>query len=55
LADLYDPLAMPPNLLKAHERLDRAVVKLYGFAKDLTEPEIVAELMERYGALAGGG
>ena len=27
LADLYDPLAMPPELLKAHTELDRAVEK----------------------------
>ncbi|MCL2075210.1 MAG: class I SAM-dependent DNA methyltransferase [Betaproteobacteria bacterium] len=47
LADLYDPLTMPPNLLKAHNNLDRAVMKLYGFAKDMTEAEIVAALMER--------
>jgi hypothetical protein len=52
LADLYDPLAMPPNLLKAHERLDRAVVKLYGFAKDVEEAEVVGELMEMYNQLA---
>jgi hypothetical protein len=28
LADLYDPLTMPPELLKAHQNLDRAVMKL---------------------------
>ncbi|MDR0498230.1 MAG: hypothetical protein LBH03_00660, partial [Holophagales bacterium] len=47
-ADLYDPLAMPPELLKAHNALDRAVLKLYGFGKEMTEPEIVGELMENY-------
>jgi len=47
-ADLYDPLTMPRELLRAHQALDRAVVKLYGFAKGITEPEIVAELMTRY-------
>ena len=51
LADLYDPLAMPPELLKAHQRLDSAVMKLYGFAKDASEPAIVAELMELYQGL----
>ena len=52
LADLYDPLTMPPNLLKAHQNLDRAVMKLYGFSvKDTTEAECVAALMERYQAL----
>jgi hypothetical protein len=42
---------MPPQLLKAHQNLDRAVMKLYGFNKDATEAEIVAALMERYGKL----
>jgi len=54
LADLYDPLTMPPELLKAHQNLDRTVVKLYGFAnKDTTETEIVAALMERYQNIVG--
>lgn len=48
LADLYDPQTMPPELLKSHEKLDRAVMKLYGFGKDTTEPQIVEELMKRY-------
>jgi len=51
LADLYDPLTMPPELLKAHQNLDRAVMKLYGFSPKITEAEIVAELMGRYQAL----
>jgi len=54
LADLYDPLIMPQELLNAHKELDRAVMKLYGFSKDTTEPAIVAALMERYRELAGG-
>ena len=29
LADLYDPLAMPPDLVKAHADLDRAVDRCY--------------------------
>jgi hypothetical protein len=29
LADLYDPLAMPPALAKAHSQLDRAVERCY--------------------------
>jgi len=48
LADLYDPLTMPPELLKAHRDLDRAVLKLYAFPKDTTEPQCVAALMELY-------
>jgi len=53
LADLYDPLTMPQELLKAHQNLDRAVMKLYGFTKDVSEAFIVAELMERYRGLVG--
>ena len=30
LADLYDPLTMPPVLLKAHQQLDKAVDAAYG-------------------------
>ena len=48
LADLYDPLTMPPELLKAHQALDRAVMKLYKFKQDMSEPAIVAALMEMY-------
>jgi hypothetical protein len=48
LADLYDPLTMPPVLLKAHQALDKAVMKLYKFGRDMSESEIVAELMGRY-------
>jgi hypothetical protein len=29
LADLYDPNFMPPDLRKAHKKLDKAVDKLY--------------------------
>jgi len=48
LVDLYDPLTMPPELLKAHRALDAAVMKSYGFDAKATEAEIVADLMERY-------
>lgn len=48
LADLYDPLIMPPELRKAHEANDRAVMKAYGFSPDMEESEIVAALMKMY-------
>ena len=48
LADLYDELTMPPELRKAHQANDRAVMKAYGFKKDLSESAIVAELMKMY-------
>ena len=48
LADLYDPLTMPPDLLKAHKALDKAVMELYGYSPNMRESEIVADLMVRY-------
>jgi len=48
LADLYDPLTMPPALLKAHQTLDRSVDIAYGKKKFSTESERVSFLFERY-------
>lgn len=49
LADLYDEIAMPPELRKAHQQNDRAVMQAYGFdVKTTTETTCVAELMRRY-------
>ena len=48
LADLYDPLTMPPELVKAHQTLDRAVDAAYGKTTFKTEAERVAFLFERY-------
>lgn len=47
LADLYDPLATPPDLLKAHHDLDKAVDKAYG-KNFKTDEERVAFLFELY-------
>jgi hypothetical protein len=55
LADLYDPLTMPPELRKAHQANDKAVMKLYGFAPGKTsEADCVAALMARYRAMTSG-
>ena len=48
LADLYDPLTMPPDLRAAHEANDRAVLAAYGLKPDTPEPEIVAHLFKLY-------
>ncbi len=49
LADLYDEIAMPPELRKAHQFNDKAVMQAYGFSiKDTTEESCVAELMKMY-------
>ncbi len=42
---------MPPELRHAHQKNDRAVMQTYGFAPDMEESAIVAELMKRYNAL----
>jgi hypothetical protein len=49
LADLYDPLTMPAELLKAHRENDRAVMEAYGFnVGTMSEEDCVAELMKMY-------
>ena len=49
LADLYDEVLMPPELRKAHQANDRAVMEAYGFWGKLnTESECVAQLMKMY-------
>lgn len=49
LADLYDELTMPPELRKAHQDNDRAVMQAYGFdVKTMTESKCVAELFKLY-------
>lgn len=49
LADLYDEVTMPPELRKAHQANDKAVMQAYGFWGKLnTETACVAELMKMY-------
>jgi len=48
LADLYDPLTMPPALIKAHQVLDRAVDAAYGVRAFNSEAQRVAFLFEQY-------
>lgn len=49
LADLYNELTMPPELRKAHQENDKAVMESYGFDwRKMTESECVAELMKLY-------
>ena len=49
LADLYDEVTMPPELRKAHQDNDRAVMQAYGFVPGKTsESECVARLFEMY-------
>jgi hypothetical protein len=48
LADLYDPLTMPPDLLAAHKVLDKAVDTCYGVKGFKSEPERLEFLFELY-------
>ena len=53
LADLYNETLMPPELRKAHQANDRAVMLAYGFdVGHMTEAACVAELMKMYRTLA---
>ena len=54
LADLYDELTMPKELLDAHRQNDRAVMEAYGFPvnNEFTESLCVAELLKMYQALS---
>ena len=52
LADLYDEVTMPPELRKAHQQNDKAVMDAYGFVvgtpERTSESDCVAALMRRY-------
>jgi type I restriction-modification system DNA methylase subunit len=52
LAALYDPLTMPKELLKAHQKLDKAVESAYGRSFD-DDSQRVAYLFELYQKLTG--
>ncbi|MCX7257393.1 MAG: class I SAM-dependent DNA methyltransferase [Polaromonas sp.] len=58
LADLYDPLTMPPALVKAHQKLDAAVDKAYelgggkkSYQNDAERVAYLFELYQRYTSL----
>ena len=55
LADLYDEVTMPPELRRAHQQNDRAVMEAYGFpvSRDFTESDCVARLFELYQKMVG--
>jgi hypothetical protein len=53
LADMYDPLLMPPDLVRAHAELDRAVDRCYRaapFTSDRQRVEFLFALYEQYAA-----
>jgi len=51
LANLYDPLTMPPDLVKAHQKLDTVVDAAYGYKGATTDAARVAFLFTRYQTL----
>ena len=53
LADLYDPLTMPPELVKAHAKLDKAVDAAYRYKGANSDAERVAFLFGLYQDLIG--
>jgi type I restriction-modification system DNA methylase subunit len=58
LADLYDPVTMPPDLVKAHQALDKAVDLCYrpqAFGTELARIEFLFGLYEQYTAPMFGG
>ena len=48
MADLYKDISLTPELRKAHEENDKAVLKAYGLNVKSSESEIVAHLMKLY-------
>jgi type I restriction-modification system DNA methylase subunit len=48
LADLYDPLTMPPHLVKSHKSLDDFVDRLYQKEPFTSDTERVSELLKLY-------
>ncbi|MDR1115245.1 MAG: methylase [Tannerella sp.] len=52
LADLYSPLTMPPTLVNAHQKLDKAVETAYGRSFD-NDSQRAAYLFELYQKLSG--
>ena len=51
LADLYDPLATPADLVKAHASLDKAVLASLDLAPSVSDGEILSALFKRYGEM----
>ena len=48
LADLYNPLSMPPDLVEAHRRLDTAVLRDLGLGARADDAAVLTALFQRY-------
>lgn len=53
LADLYGAHSMPPALRRAHEKLDTAVLKIFGLKSSASDEEILKTLFQRYADAIG--
>lgn len=51
LSNLYNPLSMPSDLLKAHHKNDNAVLKAYGLKSNASKNEISIKLLKMYSKL----
>lgn len=54
LADLYGANSMPPALRRAHEKLDKAVLKAFGLTAGASDEDILKTLFQRYADAIGG-
>jgi type I restriction-modification system DNA methylase subunit len=48
LAELYDPISMPPNLRMVHKKLDSVVFRAFNIPKDAPEDQVLESLFEIY-------
>jgi hypothetical protein len=55
LADLYDPLAMPEPLRRAHAKNDIVTLKIFGLTSNVSDEAILSRLFEVYAELEGSG
>ena len=46
LETLYDPLLMPIELRRIHEKINKVVYKIYDLPPDTTEAEIMSKLLK---------
>ena len=54
LADLYDPLTMPPDLIKAHQVLDKEVDRCYRSQPFISESKRIEYLFDLYDKYTAG-
>jgi hypothetical protein len=48
LGDLYDPILMPLELVKAHQKLDALVLKIFDMTQGASDAEVLEKLFANY-------